>query len=175
MYYAMHSIKTVTNCTFSGNLCFQGGGMYKYYYSHPTVTNCIFWGDSASSTPEIFNAGSTPSVTYSDIAGGYVGSGNINEDPLFIDPNGLDGIPGTADDEEGYVHLRGYSPCINSGDPGGSYAGQVDLDRQARVSYGRVDIGVDEVFPIAGDFEPDGDTDFGDFAIFANNWLLGAE
>ncbi|GAH52604.1 unnamed protein product, partial [marine sediment metagenome] len=31
----------------------------------------------------------------------------------------------------------------------------------------------DEVFPIAGDFEPDEDVDFADFAIFANNWLAG--
>jgi len=36
-------------------------------------------------------------------------------------------------------------------------------------------MGVDEVFPIAGDFEPDGDVDLADFAIFANHWLLGAE
>lgn len=41
--------------------------------------------------------------------------------------------------------------------------------------YSRVDIGADEVFPIAGDFEPDEDVDFADFAIFANNWLAGIE
>ena len=101
------------------------------------------------------------------------GTGNIATDPLFIGPNGRDGIGGTADDEEGYVHLRGYSPCINAGDPSGDYSGQVDLDRQPRVAYGRVDMGADEVFPAAGDFEPDGDVDFVDFAIFAGNWLLG--
>jgi len=71
------------------------------------------------------------------------------------------------------VHLRGYSPCINAGDPGGDYSGQVDVDNQPRVAYGRVDMGADEVFPIAGDFEPDGDVDFADFARFANHWLLG--
>jgi len=49
----------------------------------------------------------------------------------------------------------------------------VDIDNQPRVAYGRGDMGADEVFPIAGDFEPDGDVDFVDFGIFANNWLLG--
>ncbi|HIJ54415.1 MAG TPA: hypothetical protein HPP66_14890, partial [Planctomycetes bacterium] len=91
-------------------------------------------------------------------------------DPLFVDANGPDGIAGTEDDN---VHLRGYSPCINAGDPGGDYSGQVDVDGQPRVAYGRVDMGADEVFPAAGDFEPDGDVDFADFAIFAGNWLLG--
>jgi hypothetical protein len=84
-------------------------------------------------------------------------------------------MPGTADDEEGCVHLRGYSPCINAGDPGGDYSGQVDIDGQPRVAYGRVDMGADEVFPAAGDYEPDGDMDFADFARIAQNWLLGAQ
>ena len=170
------SSPTVTNCTFIGNSAgSHGGGMSNERSSSPTLTNCILWGDSAPSGAEIYNIyTSTPSVTYSDIAGGYGGTGNINDDPLFIGPNGPDGMPGTADDQqEGDVHLRGYSPCINAGDPAGNYSGQVDLDGQPRVAYGRVDMGADEVFPIAGDFEPDGDVDFVDFAIFAGNWLLG--
>ena len=121
------------------------------------------------------NSTSTPTITYSDVAGGYPGTGNINVDPLFIDPNGLDGISGTTDDEDYSLHLSSNSPCINAGDPAGSYTGQVDLDGQPRVAYGRVDIGVDEVFPIAGDFEPDNDVDFADFAFFADYWLIGAE
>jgi hypothetical protein len=140
-----------------------------------TIRNCILWGNSAPSGPEIFNINSTPGVTYSDVAGGYAGTGNINADPLFIDANGLDGIPGTADDEESCVHLRGYSPCINAGDPGGDYSGQVDIDGQPRVAYGRVDMGADEVFPAAGDYEPDGDVDFADLARSCQNWLLGSE
>jgi len=142
--------------------------------SSPTLTNCILWGNSAPSGPQLYVSDtSSATVTYCDVQGGWGGTGNIDEDPLFIGPNGLDGIPGTADDQEDNVHLRGYSPCINAGDPGGDYSGQVDVDRQPRVAYGRVDMGADEVFPIAGDFEPDGDVDFVDFAIFANHWLLG--
>jgi len=170
-----NSSPTVTNCTFSGNIAdANGGGMYNKSSSSPMVTNCILWGNTAPSGPQIYNDGtSSATVSYSDVEGSWGGTENIDEDPLFIDANGLDGIPGTADDEEGYVHLRGYSPCINAGDPGGDYSGQVDIDNQPRVAYGRVDMGADEVFPIAGDVEPDGDVDFGDFAYFAEHWLLG--
>jgi len=179
MCNANESDPTVTNCTFSGNSAYMGGGMYNDEYdgagSNPTLTNCILWGNTAPTGPQIYSeAGSSPTINYSDVQGGWgSGTGNIDDDPLFIGPDGLDGIPGTADDEEDNVHLRGYSPCINAGDPGGDYSGQVDVDNQPRVAYGRVDMGADEVFPIAGDFEPDGDVDFGDFAIFANHWLLG--
>ena len=177
---------TVTNCTFSGNTAdANGGGMYNRS-SDPNITNCILWGNTAPTGPEIYNeTSSTATISYTDIEGcGGSGAGwdpncgiddgnNIDQDPVFVDANGLDGIPGTADDEEGYVHLRGYSPCINAGDPGGDYSGQVDVDNQPRVAYGRVDMGADEVFPIAGDVEPDGDVDFGDFAYFAEHWLFG--
>jgi hypothetical protein len=203
----MQSVKsnsTCTNCIFSGNSAGTGGGTYNYD-STPTMTNCTFVGNSASngeaiacdsqaqmypSTVELTNCilwdsgseiwnndGSTITINYSDVHGGWVGPGgnNIDEDPLFIGPNGLDGIADTADDEVDSVHLKGYSPCINAGDPSGNYTGQIDIDRQPRIAYGRVDMGVDEVFPVAGDFEPDGDVDFGDFAIYCNNWLLGVE
>ena len=58
------------------------------------------------------------------------------------------------------VHLEG---------PDHQIASQIDVGS----GNGRVDMGADEVFPAAGDFEPDGDVDFVDFAIFAGNWLLG--
>jgi len=180
MCNANESSPTVTNCTFSGNSAYAGGGIYNDEHngsgSNPTLTNCILWGNTAPTGPQIYNeAGSFATVSYSAVQGSWPGTENIDEDPLFIGPNGLDGIPGTADDEENNVHLRGYSPCINAGDPSGNYTGQVDIDGQPRVAYGRVDMGADEVFPIAGDFEPDGDVDFADFAIFANHWLLGVE
>jgi len=170
------SSPTVTNCTFSVNSAASLGGGMSNDDSSATLTNCVLWGNTALSGAQIYNDGtSSATVSYSDVEGGWGGTENIDEDPLFIDPNGLDGIPDTADDEEGYVHLRGYSPCINAGDPGGDYSGQVDIDNQPRVAYGRVDMGADEVYPIAGDVEPDGDVDFYDFGYFANNWLIGVE
>jgi len=164
----------VTNSVFYRNQVTpgMGGAISNWTDSTLTVQNSILWSNLPDQI-SVLAGSSAPVVTYSDVEGGYSGTGNIDEDPLFIGPDGLDGIPGTADDEEGYVHLWGYSPCINAGDPSGDYNGQVDVDNQPRVAYGRVDMGADEVYPAAGDFEPDGDVDFGDFAIFAENWLLG--
>jgi len=163
----------LNNCTFHSNSTgYQGGGIYNKSVSS-MVTNCILWGNTAQIGAQIYDDGAL-AISYSDVEGGWPGMVNIDEDPLFIGPNGLDGIPGTADDEEDNVHLSpSGSPCFNAGDPGGDYSGQVDVDGQPRVAYGQVDMGADEVFPAAGDFEPDGDVDFADFAIFAGNWLLG--
>ena len=44
------SSPTVTNCTFSGNSAYYGGGMNNHNHSSPTVTNCTFSGNSAYST-----------------------------------------------------------------------------------------------------------------------------
>ena len=135
--------------------------------SSPTVTNCIFWDNSS----EIYNEDySKPTVTYSNIMGGYSGIGNINTDPLFVDADGPDDILGTEDDN---LHLLPYSPCIDAGDPAGDYTDQTDIDGQQRVMYGRVDMGVDEVFPIAGDIDEDGDIDLVDFSYFCGHWLKG--
>jgi hypothetical protein len=111
------SSPTVTNCTFSSNTATWGGGMYNAYYSSPTVTNCILWGDSPD---EIFNGGpstSTPTVSFSDLQGGWPantvdGGGNIDVDPLFVDADGPDNTIGTEDDN---LRLSEGSPCIDSG------------------------------------------------------------
>jgi parallel beta-helix repeat protein len=191
MFNYDYSSPLVTDCTFTGNSAGNsGGGMHNSESSNPMLTNCILWGNSAPIRPEIDNSSTNPTVAYSDVEGcggsgggwdpncGTDGGGNIDDDPRFIDPNGPDGIPGTADDTNANilnVHLSNYSPCINAGDPFGDYTGRIDVDGQPRLAYDAVDMGVDEVFPMAGDFEPDGDVDFVDFALFAENWLVGVE
>ncbi|MFC1861256.1 S8 family serine peptidase [Chloroflexota bacterium] len=132
MYNHSSSSPTVTNCTFSGNsAAYNGGGMYNIN-SSPTVTNCILWdgGD------EIYNSSSTPVVTYCDIQGGYTGTGNIDADPLFVNP--------AADD----YHLQPTSPCINAGDnsaiPGWL---TTDFEGDPRIADGVVDMGADEYLP----------------------------
>ncbi len=118
-----YSSPTVTNCTFSGNTATSGGGMYNYEYSSPTVTNCIFWDDTPD---EIFNSYySSPTVTYSDFQGGWSGTGNMNEDPCFVDANGLDDIFGTEDDD---LQLLSGSPCVDKGDNSALPADTTDLD-----------------------------------------------
>ncbi len=50
---------------------------------------------------------STCDATYSNIQGGWPGTGNINSDPMFVDPN--------CPDPD--VCLQWGSPCIDTGDP----------------------------------------------------------
>jgi hypothetical protein len=62
-------------------------------------------------------------------------SGNISQDPLFVDATNND------------YHLRDVSPCINAGDPNFQpAAGELDFYGNARLYAGRVDIGAAEYF-----------------------------
>ncbi len=109
--YNINSMPTLANCTFSGNTPGQFGGAVANLESSPTITNCIIWGSGVSPIAN-FDVSSKPTVTYSDIQGGYVGVGNMSLDPLFVDADGADNIYGTADDD---LRLQPSSPCIDAG------------------------------------------------------------
>jgi hypothetical protein len=120
------SCPTVTNCTFSDNTANYGGGMYSTANSIPNVANCIFWGDSPD---EIDNNASTSVVTYCDVQGSYIGTGNINADPCFVE-------------------LSPDSLCIDAGDPNYIWGlNETDLDGKPRVMGGRIDMGAYEYSP----------------------------
>jgi len=53
------------------------------------------------------------------------GTGNIDADPLFVDADGPDDIPGTEDDD---LRLLPGSPCIDAGDNTAVPADTADLD-----------------------------------------------
>ncbi|KPK75985.1 MAG: hypothetical protein AMJ79_08870, partial [Phycisphaerae bacterium SM23_30] len=158
----------ITNCTIAANAAsLSAGGLLCIESSDPNLTNCIIWDNNPQ---EVDTSNSTPSLNYCDIKDGWsgVGAGNIKFDPLFMDPNGFDGILGTLDDN---FHLKNYSPCINRGDPAGDYSNQKDIDGELRIRYSYIDIGADEVYPVAGDFEPDEDVDVADLSTLAGYWL----
>jgi hypothetical protein len=97
--YGNSATVELINCTVTLNRADnRGGGLYGW----SVTKNTIFWGNSAPLWPEI--CGSNQEVTYSDIAGGWPGTGNIDEDPLFV------GAPDSVQLQEG-------SPCIDAGDP----------------------------------------------------------
>ena len=109
----------LTNCSLVANTTFNsGGGIYEA--NATTLVNCIVWNNSARLTPSTSQLGGSPVVTYSDIQGGFTGTGNVNTDPAFVrDPfAGGDGAWGTADDDYGDVRLWAGSPLADAGNNG---------------------------------------------------------
>jgi len=97
------SASTLINCTFTANIAHtSGGGIWNdgTTGTSGTITNCIFWADVPG---EIYADRGTLTITYTCLAGGWIGLQNIDADPLFADPN-------TGD----YQLLPG-SPCIDAG------------------------------------------------------------
>ncbi len=142
--YNLSSSPKLSNCTFSGNSATRGGGMYNSSSSSAVLTNCIIWGSGSS---PLYNNSSTPVITYSDIQGGWTGTGNIDVDPLFVRSpwTGLDGTFGTADDDCGDLHLRAGSPVLDIGSNVAVPSGiTTDLAGDPRIQNGIVDMGAYE-------------------------------
>ena len=101
--YLMMSSPTIRNSVIAGNTAAGfGGGIYCDTESNPSISNSILWGNGPQ---EIFvAAGAAPVLNYSDIQGGWSGTGNINADPRFADP------------ANGDYRLSAGSPVIDAAD-----------------------------------------------------------
>jgi predicted outer membrane repeat protein len=86
----------VINCTFNGNLSFSGGNAID------GDSTCVVKNGNVWNTSSGINTGVT--VTYSNVEGGYTGTGNKNSNPLFC---------GVGDDP---YDLCIGSPCIDCAD-----------------------------------------------------------
>ncbi|MDY6952875.1 MAG: right-handed parallel beta-helix repeat-containing protein [Thermodesulfobacteriota bacterium] len=147
--YCSKSSPTITNCTIVSNIANWGsGGIRCWYEASPIISNCILWDNY----PGEISTGwySEPIVTYCDIKGGYEGEGNIDEDPMFEDP------------DNGSFYLLPGSPCIDTGDNGAVPAGILeDIEGEPRVFDGdnngtaTVDMGADEYVDTDWDLLPD--------------------
>jgi hypothetical protein len=73
---------------------------------------------------EIDSMGGTVTITYSDIQGGYAGTGNIATDPKFVDA------------AHGNLRLKTGSACIDQGTSSGVPVADEDLDHNPRVVDG---------------------------------------
>ncbi len=129
----------IRSSTFVANIAFAGEGhAIKGEYPAVVVANNIIWNG-----PDWWQGSPAPVVSYSDIEGGWPGTGNIDAEPLFVDADGPDGIPGTADDD---LHLQPPSPCVNAGDPAYAPGPEAqDIDGEPRLQQCHVDMGADEV------------------------------
>jgi len=79
-----------------------GSGIYSGGNSNPVITNTIIWGN----LPESDAIDGIATVSYSNIQGGWEGDGNIDENPLFCNP------------DSGDYTLAENSPCIGTGENG---------------------------------------------------------
>lgn len=68
---------------------------------YSVITNSIIWGNYGAIGAGIRNLWGTVTAQYSNIQGGWTGTGNKNVDPLFM---------GATD-----FHLQSTSPCVNTG------------------------------------------------------------
>ena len=139
---------SLISCTFSQNLATNGAALACYSYGrseHVELSNCILWDKGG----EIFNeADSIITISYSNLQGGREAvdspldalvwhAGNIDADPLFVDPSDPDGIAGTHDDD---LRLQLDSPCRDSGD-NSLVSQETDLKGDPRIHPTVVDMG----------------------------------
>lgn len=120
----------IINSTFFGNSTGKNGSVMHSFardtcgcVSQPVMTNCILWGNLATPIFDDINAITT--INFSNVEGGFSGTGNIDLDPFFVDPDGPDDIVGTLDDN---LQLLPESPCIDAGDNSIVPADAADLD-----------------------------------------------
>jgi len=165
MHYTSYAAPGLTLCTLSGNSAGGfGGGVFCDDATYLWVNSCVLWANSATLGPQFAvqrrSVASPPQldVRFSDVQGGaaevYIdptcigidGPGNIDLDPLFVDPDGADDDPNTWQDND--YHLSAISMCNNRGAMDNDYAWRTDIDGEPRVADGRADMGADE-FPNA--------------------------
>jgi len=123
-----HESNAILNhCTIYSNDASTEGGGLRCDASNPILTNCILWGNTPE---EIWTYSSDPVITYSDIQGGWPGTGNIDQNPKFV---------GGGD-----LHLTESSPCIDAGTNAGISS---DIDGDVRPQGAGYDMGADENLP----------------------------
>jgi hypothetical protein len=139
--YCVNSGAVFINCTITGNDGGREGTGLSLTNSPITVADSILWGN----TPRgVLSTVAWPSISYSDLAGGWPGTGNIDADPLFaapgywtdrnhsgviVEPNFYNAVwvmgdyhtqseAGRWDGTTGaWVKDNVTSPCVNGGDP----------------------------------------------------------
>lgn len=97
--YSESHITIITNCTIVNNTAYDNGGGIRCNSLANKIENCILWFN----VPDQLLYDSD--VTYTNIQNGWIGSGNIDSDPLFVNVENHD------------YHLTENSPCIDTGNP----------------------------------------------------------
>jgi len=99
-----NSNSTINNCTIINNVSEGGGGGINFHESSPTVSNSILNNNSPDELYILENG--NPTITYSNIQGGWEGDGNIDANSLFCNIS------------SGNYSLAENSPCVGTGENG---------------------------------------------------------
>ncbi len=160
IYFSSTAYLSLVNCVINGNSANKGGGIYiDGSPSFPGMTNCtivrntattengggVFFANNSTdiinsilweNSPEnVYKYGtSTPNITYSDVGGGYAGTGNIDASPAFVNIALAD------------FHLTAASPCINKGSNAAANLPSFDKDGRVRINGSSVDMGAYEYY-----------------------------
>jgi RHS repeat-associated protein len=107
--------RMVSGVVFGNNAGTAAGALGAFSSVSPIILNSILRSNTAPSYNPVHYGSTAPSITYSNIEGGWSGAGNIDDDPLFTRL----GFRLTAD-----------SPCIGTGVSDGDP--QPDIDGESR-------------------------------------------
>ena len=124
--------KIINNIIFENSASHNGGGINCFDpVQFATITNTVVWGNTPD---EIYDKDEAMTITYCVVKGGWPGTGNIDADPLFLDPDNND------------YHLQQdpcqagiNSPCVDSGDPDSFGALRDDLAKLLGLAGGNFD------------------------------------
>ncbi|MHC4543251.1 MAG: C10 family peptidase [Planctomycetota bacterium] len=175
---------TVINCTFSGNSAVtDGGGIFNDWDSYPSLTNCILWADKPNEI--VNNHNSNPTVTYSDVEGGWpdANNTNIDADPCFANPgNGdyhLKSEAGRWDPNiQTWIKDAVSSPCIDAGNPSSDWTGEY-WPHGERINMGFYGCTAEASASLSkagngADLNLDGGADYRDMKLLIEKWLYEA-
>ncbi|MCP4607255.1 MAG: hypothetical protein GY845_00880 [Planctomycetes bacterium] len=109
-------IPTITNCTIVAN------GKSGVSSSEPVISNSIIYYNALNSDLVQIESNAAAAITYTDVQGGWSGQGNIDADPLFVDPDNSDyhlkSQAGRWDlTSKSWITDDVTSPCIDAGAP----------------------------------------------------------
>lgn len=138
--YTIDAVSVIINCTISGNKATStGGGIYTITGGTTQIKNSIIWGNITGVSANSISG--TATVSYSDVEGGFSGIGNINTDPLFLNPQTASSAPTTAGD----YHVKPCSPVLDAGNNALIPSGiTTDIEGYNRIINTTVDMGAYE-------------------------------